>query len=327
MDGVNKKWPWMISFWLLVISTAVFAFELPPGVIKLLEYQQELAQSITFAIAFVAGIISITSPCGFVLLPIFFSFMFKDRKKAVEMTIAFGIGLAIAFAIFGLIAGAVGTFFNEYKESFAVLSGMILMLFSVMMFLNKGFGLFNFKVDHIHKKTFFSIASLGFLFGIGWTPCVGPVLGGIFLLAANQATMWKSVIMLMLYAFGAITPLIILAYFSDKYDLANKRWIRGKLIEFNLFGTKIYTHTYNLISAIILFLLGLLLIFQKGTYLFMKKIPEYIPWTMTTFTNLNNFFVENNKISVGIGISILIIIIFVVWNSIKSHSSNFSQKP
>ena len=104
-----------------MLATTVAAIELPPGLIKMQEYQQNLALSITFLIAFIGGIISFTSPCGFVVLPTFFAYLFKERKRALFMTATFALGMTLAFVLFGLVAGAMGDFFNVYKEFFASL--------------------------------------------------------------------------------------------------------------------------------------------------------------------------------------------------------------
>src|SRR3989338_9122350 len=118
----------------ILTSSIVFAqTELPIGLQRLKEHQLQLASSITFLLAFFAGLISMTSPCGIALLPTFFSVAFKDRKKAMLMTIAFSIGLLIAFTVFGLIAGFLGNFFNAYKLTFAVVSGFVLIFFAILL--------------------------------------------------------------------------------------------------------------------------------------------------------------------------------------------------
>src|SRR3990167_8258863 len=249
---MNKK---LMFLFVIVILTSSIVFaqtELPIGLQRLKQHQQELASSITFLLAFFAGLISMTSPCGIALLPTFFSVAFKDRKKAMLMTIAFSIGLLAAFTIFGLIAGFLGNFFNAYKLAFAVISGFVLIFFAILLFFNIGFGIFSFKLDYSKEKSFFSVALLGFFFGIGWTPCVGPILIGILVLASNAATVLNGTLMLLFYGIGIVVPLIILAYFSDRFDWASSKWLRGKEIRLNLFGKEITTHTYNIIGGILL---------------------------------------------------------------------------
>ena len=138
----------IVLIFIVLFASIAFAQELPIGLQRLQQYEQQLAQSITFLLAFFAGLISMTSPCGIALLPTFFSVAFKDRKKAVLMTSAFSIGLLIAFTIFGLVAGFLGNFFNTYKLTFAVVSGFILIFFGSLLFLNIGFTIFNFKLDY-----------------------------------------------------------------------------------------------------------------------------------------------------------------------------------
>src|SRR3989338_9486676 len=140
----------------ILFSSMVFAQELPIGLQRLKQQEQQLASSITFLLAFFAGLISMTSPCGIALLPAFFSVAFKDRKKAVLMSVAFSAGLLAAFTLFGLIAGILGDFFNHYKLAFAVVSGYVLIFFAVLLFFNSGFSIFSFRLDYSKGKGFFS---------------------------------------------------------------------------------------------------------------------------------------------------------------------------
>jgi cytochrome c-type biogenesis protein len=141
------------------------AQELPPGLQRLKDYQIQLSLRVTYFLAFFAGLISITSPCGFALLPAYFSVAFKDRKKSISITAAFSIGLLIALVIFGFIAGILGDFFNSYKINFAVISGYMIILFGMMLVLNVNFALLNNKDERINARTLFSARLNGLFFG------------------------------------------------------------------------------------------------------------------------------------------------------------------
>jgi len=304
----------------LLFITAVAALELPPGVQKLLEYQNQVALSITFLMAFIGGIITFTSPCGFVVIPTFFSYLFKERKRAMFMTAIFSLGMTVAFIIFGIIAGILGNFFNDYKSFFAMISGILLLLFGIMMIFNKGFSFFDFRVKHKPNHGW-GVFFLGFFFAIGWTPCVGPVLGGIIVLASGVGSVFKSALLFGFYALGVALPLMIVSYFSDKYDVA--KWFTSKHIEFTMFGKKIHTHLYGIIGGILLIIIGLIMFFGKGTKLFMDKIPEYLPWTMDMFTNVNEKLVESSvftgKTANIIGILIGLVLLWIMWKAIRHH--------
>ena len=321
----------LILILMSLLASLVFAQqELPIGLQRLKQYEQQLASSITFLLAFFAGLISMTSPCGIALLPTFFSVAFKDRKKAVLMAGAFSIGLTVAFTIFGLIAGILGNFFNNYKLTFAVVSGFILILFGILLFLNTGFTIFNFKIDYTKREGFLSVAALGFFFGVGWTPCVGPILGGVLLLAANTTTVLNSALMLVFYSIGISFPLIALAYLSDKKDLANSRLLRGKEISFNLFSKRIITHTYNLIGGTVLIIIGIIMVIFKGTFFFQSELPKYIPWSMSSWSYLNERALESKIFLSTIGnvlgvIVALLVIVFIVWHLKKTEKSEGNE--
>ena len=299
--------------------------QLPPGLQKLKQYEVELASSITFLLALFAGIISFTSPCGFALLPAFFAVAFKDRKKSVLLTAGFSVGLIIALTIFGLIAGLLGDFLNKYKLTFAVVSGYILVLFGILLFLNTGFGLLNFKIDYKTKNSFFSTLMTGFFFGVGWTPCISPILAGIILLAANSGTVLNGTLLLFFYGIGIAIPLIMLALLSDKYDWGNSKLMKGKEIAFNLFSKRVITHTYNIIGGSLLAIIGVLMVIYKGTFFFQVDLPKYIPWSDAFWGYLSEkalqsvFFTSGFSNLIGIVIA-LSITIFIVWLLIKNRS-------
>lgn len=315
---MSKKIFYFALLFLIMSGTASAQSDLPIGLQKLAEHRLELAASITFFLAFFAGLISFTSPCGIAFLPAFLSVAFKDRKKTMLMASAFSIGLIIAFAIFGLIAGLLGEFFNSYKLAFAVASGWILIFFAVLLFFNVNIGILNFKMDYGNRNSFLSVMLLGFFFGVGFTPCAGPILIGILVLSANASTLLSGVLMLIFYGIGIATPLILLAYFADRYDWAYSKWIRGKLIEFSLFGKKITTHTYNIIGSILLAAIGILMVLYKGTFFFQTDLPRYLPWSMSFWGYLNETALESkiflSTIGNVLGIAFaLLITIFVVY--------------
>lgn len=321
------------KFFIIVIAALVFSIgianaqiELPPGLQKLKHYEQELASSMTFLLAFFAGLLTMTSPCGIALLPAFFSVAFKDRKKAVLMSGAFSMGLLAAFTVFGLIAGILGDFFNQYKIAFAAASGYALIFFAILLLFNAGFSIFSFKLDYSKGKGIFSAALLGFFFGVGWTPCAGPILYGITLLAANSSTMANGILMLVFYGIGIVAPLILMSYFSDKYDWANSRLLRGKDINFSLFGKRIITHTYNLIGGILLLAIGILMVAFKGTFFFQSELPKYLPWSMSLLYSLNEKALESSlflsKSGNALGIFAALFILILVIIHLKKIGSN-----
>lgn len=275
---------WLVLF--LVLSTAVLALELPPGVVKIVEYQNQLALSVTFLIAFLGGLLTFTSPCGFVLLPAFFAYLFKEKKRAFLMTLFFSLGLLLAFIIFGMIAGFVGSFFSIYKEFFAILAGVFLILFGVLLALNKGFSLFRFK--NRTPSTSLDSFLLGFFFAVGWTPCVGPILGGIGLLAAVYGNFFKSILFFGTYGLGVVLPLLVVSYLSDKTRISS--YFQSKSLRVG----KVITTRYNLVGGIVFVLIGLVMFFDKGTGIFMEQIPRYVPWQMNFFNFANEYLVASD---------------------------------
>lgn len=310
--------------WLLIVLALVGAvaaqLQFPPGAQKVLDQEMQISLSLTFLIAFIGGILTFTSPCGFVVLPTFFAYLFKERKRAMFMTATFSLGMTLAFIIFGIIAGLVGNFFNQYREFFAIISGILLLTFGAMLIFNKGFSLFNFKIKHKPNHGW-GVFALGFVFAVGWTPCVGPILAGVIVLSSLAGSLLKSVLMFAFYALGVAVPLMIVSYFSDKYDVS--RWFTSKHITFNFFGKKIYTHLYGIIGGIMLMLIGIVMMWNKGTRIFMTEIPKYVPWTMTFFTDVNQWLVESSFFTSTaaniVGIVVVIIFVYIMWKSIFHH--------
>jgi cytochrome c-type biogenesis protein len=309
----------------LMLALAVVAeIQFPPGAQKTLEYEKNIGLAVTLLIAFLGGMLTFTSPCGFVVLPTFFAYLFKERKRALFMTATFSLGMTIAFIIFGFVAGIAGNFFNVYKEFFATISGILLIIFGFMLMFNQGFSLFDFRVKHAPDHGW-GVLMLGFFFAIGWTPCVGPILAGIVVLSTTAGTILKSVLLFTVYALGVAVPLMIVSYFSDRYDVA--KWFTSKHIEIKLFGQKIQTHLYAIIGGILLIILGLIMMLDKGTRFFMKELPNYVPWTMTFFTEINEKLVQSSFFTSTtanmIGAIIAFAIIYVMWKAIFHHKKEY----
>ncbi len=297
---------------LLILLASVSALELPPNVQKMLDDQQQIALGITFLAALLAGMVTFTSPCGFALLPTFFAVVGKEKSR--EMALAFSLGLTSAFVMVGLLAGFVGNFFNPYKLYLAFVSGIVLVLLGVLLLLKKGISFFSPSPQRA-EASWKSMFSLGFFFAWGWSPCIGTILGGIILLAANTGTWIKSVALLVTYGVGITAPLLFIAATADTYHLS-RFFMRKTAGGFSL---------YNFFAGIILICMGIIMMLYNGTDFFQRVIPEYLPWDMLFWGNANQFLAQNAVIrSAGANILGIVIVIIAVVLGWKMLIKNFA---
>lgn len=180
--------------------------------------------SFTFLIsAFVAGIITFLAPCTFPLVPGYLSFITgsgRTRSKIFLNGVLYVVGFSSVFILLGTLFGLGGSFVFQYKEILIKFGGVFVTLFGLLMV---GSAL------NIHALRFLEadrrfrlggkltpgkpISSLlfGATFALGWSPCVGPILGVILTLAASSATVGQGALLLSIFSLGLALPFLLTA--------------------------------------------------------------------------------------------------------------------
>lgn len=145
--------------------------------------------------------------------------MMYDRKTVMLHTIFFVLGISTAFFLLGFSFSAVGQFFGKYKDIFTVVGGIIIVFLGLLQlgvlnldFLNRDFRL-NVKND-IKKMNPFTAFVMGFTFSFAWTPCVGPALSSVLLMASSSGSAVGGVLLVALYALGFVIPFLALGLFT-----------------------------------------------------------------------------------------------------------------
>jgi len=222
-------------------------------------------ETITFPAAFIAGLLSFLSPCVLPLIPAYFSFITglsvdeltadnkKIRQKVIMSTLAYVAGFSFVFILFGASASFLGGLASQYSWVIRYLGGGIVLIFGLHLLGIINIMGFQFeKRFHVKKKPLhlFGTFVIGMAFGAGWTPCIGPMLGSILIVASNQETILKGVWLLAVYSAGLALPFILISIFINYMLAFMKR--ATKLIGI-----------LNKVSGILLILIGLLLIFDK----------------------------------------------------------------
>ncbi len=222
-------------------------------------------ETITFPAAFIAGLLSFLSPCVLPLIPAYFSFitglsvdeMTADtkgiRQKVILSTLAYVAGFSFIFILFGASASFLGGVASQYSWVIRYLGGGIVLVFGLHLL-----GLINItglqfeKRFHAKKKPVHLLGTfvIGMAFGAGWTPCIGPMLGSILIVASNQETILKGVWLLAVYSAGLALPFILISIFINSMLGFMKRATR-------LIGI------INKVAGILLICIGLLLIFDQ----------------------------------------------------------------
>ena len=186
------------------------------------------------AIAFGAGLISFLSPCVLPLIPGYISYVsgsslneLVERKNAnLIPIILFTVGFSIVFIIFGAASTFLGQILLKNSFELRIIAGLVIIILSLHII-----GLINIKFLNYEKrintnisKNFFSPILIGMAFAFGWTPCIGPILGSILVLASTEESLVKGIILLSFYSAGLAIPFILSGYLMQKFLIFSKNF-------------------------------------------------------------------------------------------------------
>jgi cytochrome c-type biogenesis protein len=181
---------------------------------------------LNFATAFLAGLVSFVSPCVLPLIPAYLSFLtgssleelraetgVRSRSRVVLHALAFVAGFTVIFMLIGMSASAVGSVFAEHKELIARVGGVIVIILGLNML-----GVFRIKALAMDKRLHVRSANrsllasflVGLGFAAGWSPCIGPILSAILLLA-SQERLAQAGVLLFIYSLGLAIPFLLTA--------------------------------------------------------------------------------------------------------------------
>jgi cytochrome c-type biogenesis protein len=185
-----------------------------------------VSSNVNILTAFLAGLVSFVSPCVLPLIPAYLSFLTgssleelkaqsdaASRARVMFHALAFVAGFTVVFMLIGLSASALGSAFVNYKDWIARVGGVIVIVLGLNMI-----GLFKIPMLMMDKRLQVRSANRSFLasflvgigFAAGWSPCVGPILAGIILLA-SQEQYASATFLLFVYSMGLAVPFLITA--------------------------------------------------------------------------------------------------------------------
>jgi cytochrome c-type biogenesis protein len=203
-------------------------------------HDQALSGSLVLAVpvALVAGLVSFFSPCVIPLLPGYLSYATglsgadlangvagSRRGRMLLGSLLFVLGFTAVFVILGTASGAVGAWLVTWSRQLAVALGVLMVVLGLafggwLPFLNR-----EWRVHAVPSVGLAAAPVLGFLFGLGWTPCIGPTLAAISLLSLNEGTVARGALLSAIYALGLGVPFIVAGLAYEK-ALSAIGWIR-----------------------------------------------------------------------------------------------------
>lgn len=229
-----------------------------------------LAISISFSfvgvlIAFLGGALSIISPCVLPILPglagittgMSLEELENDKKlyrRVAAMCAAFSLGFSVVFVIVGLATTEIGQKLSRNEEQLTMISGWILIILSIFFLLSfyTKFAIFNFEKKFKFKNSLSSVpvVLIGAGFALGWSPCLGPVLAGVYTVANTESSLIGRIIILVAYCVGLCLAMSAAIIASLRFK---------KVLTF----IKKHTRLIVNVTFVLMFAFGLILIFDN----------------------------------------------------------------
>jgi cytochrome c-type biogenesis protein len=214
------------------------------------------------------------------MFSVYFSIVLKNNFRSLTLnTFYLGLGIMLVYFALGLFAGTIGTWFMLNKEWFNRIIGGLLITAGVAT-------VFGYTIGKLfpEQKSFTPVATIGYgaLFGIAWSGCMGPVVGAILILASATGGALQGGFLLLIYALGMLTPLFILSFIGDRSKKAPRVWkvLRGKGYNFAIGGKTMYLHTTNILTGLLLILVGIFLFFNGAAW-FSQLFPGMTEWVFS----------------------------------------------
>ena len=229
------------------------------------------------AISFAAGILSFLSPCVLPLVPGYISLISgvsidrlkegtSSRRAVILNSLAFNAGLSVIFLILGTTAGLVGAAITS-NPWVRIIGGLVIIAFGLQLI-----GLL--KISALYKDTrffsddkprgIFGSAALGIAFAAGWTPCIGPILGGIIGLAATSGGWRSGLVLSAFYSAGLAVPFLLTGLGINQFLSFYKNFRK-------------HLHKVEVVSGIVLILVGVLVMSGQSTLLASSKFMAWLP--------------------------------------------------
>jgi cytochrome c-type biogenesis protein len=186
------------------------------------------AAALGIVVAFTAGLLSFLSPCVLPLVPSYIGFLTGmtqpgtglHRRAALGHALLFIVGFSLVFVLLGASATALGRALGYYQVWLQRAGGVLVILFGLFCL-----GAFSSRLLTREHRVQFERKPVGYLgsalvgvaFGAGWTPCIGPVLGGILGLAASSDDVTRGMLLLAVYSAGLALPFLLAALALDSF--------------------------------------------------------------------------------------------------------------
>lgn len=211
---------------------------------------------LTPVVAFAAGLLSFFAPCIIPIVPAYVSYVTggpRTHRLARSLrTGSFVSGFSLAFIALGLLVGAVGTsgVFQRYETWARWIGGSLIIAFGLSMtgllrlsFLDRDVRFHRTPVE-LQKAPLVGAFALGTAFGIGWSPCVGPILASVLILAGTQSSTAAAGWLLGFYALGLAIPFLLVGFAADSAVKVLRRFARA-------------SHVFEVAGGALLVLLGI----------------------------------------------------------------------
>jgi len=224
------------------------------------------SQEITYSAAFLAGLLSFFSPCILPLIPAYFTYITgysleeltegatsAIRARVIRSTVAYVIGFSFVFILMGASASFLGGIVLKHKDIIRLVGGILIILLGIHLTgIIRVTRLDIEKRLHLKQKPLhiFGNVLVGMAFGAGWSPCIGPLLGSILIVASNQSTIIEGILLLAVYSAGLAIPFLIISIFINFLIIFIRR------------STQFMVY-FNTGAGILLILVGLLLVTNK----------------------------------------------------------------